>query len=284
MEISRYKHSFKVADRLLTTLSVYNTGLQRCDPGYTWGPGVRDHYLIHYVMAGKGTYTAQGKTHAVSEGDMFLAWPNEMITYRADTEEPWSYCWVGFGGLDAGELIKQTDFTHKAPVLHVEGGDMPRTLILDIYESRGARPHEMTRMTGKLYAFIAWLMETAQVETRRKQQAGVEHVQRACEYIANNYASSITVQDIAASVGVCRSLLNRAFQQHMEISPVQYLTKYRMTQACLLLERTDMAVKAVAYSVGFEDPLYFSRRFREMHGCAPRAWAEEKARGRAEGG
>lgn len=274
MEKGLYKHSFKVKDRSLTSLSVFNTGMQRCDGEYTWGPGVRDHYLIHYVIAGKGTYTVHDDVFSVSAGDMFMAWPNERIIYRADKEEPWTYCWVGFGGLDAGSLVKQTDFSKEAPVLHAANGNIPRALLLDIYESRGAKPFEIARMTGKLYAFLAWLMESAKEENRRKRQAGLEHVERACEFIANNYSSPITIQDIAANVGVCRSMLGRAFQQHLDISPVQYLTRYRMNQACILLKKTDMAVKVVAYSVGYEDPLYFSRRFREVMGCSPKEYIE----------
>lgn len=260
------------------SLSVYNTGLQRCDPGYEWGPGVRDHYLLHYVTEGKGTYTAKGQTYTLEAGDMFLAWPNELIAYQADMQTPWSYCWVGFGGLDADTLVKQTDFAPKRPVMHVEDGEVPKGLLLDIYQCRGARHFEIVRMTGKLYAFLSWLMETSHGETRRKRQAGLEHVQRACEFIVNNYSRVITVQDIAQNVGVCRSLLNRAFQQHMDMSPVQYLTRYRMQQACILLERTDMPVKAVAYSVGYEDPLYFSRRFREMENCSPKEYADRFVR------
>lgn len=281
MDTALYKYSFKVTERSLTSLCVYNTGLQRCDAGYRWGPGLRDHYLLHYVTAGQGTYTVQGRTHAVREGDMFLAWPHELITYEADMQAPWSYCWVGFGGADAGTLVAQTDFAPDMPVLHAADGDIPRALLLDIYESRGARPFEVARMTGRLYAFLAWLMETARLETRRRKRAGAEHVQRACDFVANNYASPITVQDIARNVGVCRSLLNRAFQQHMNISPVQYLTHYRIRQACALLRGTDMAVKAVAISVGYEDPLYFSRRFREVMGCSPREYMEQGAAAQA---
>ncbi|MDL2318516.1 AraC family transcriptional regulator [Eubacteriales bacterium OttesenSCG-928-A19] len=274
MEAGHYKHSFKVPQRLVTSLSVYNTGLQRCDADYAWGPGVRDHYLIHCVTAGKGTYTVKGHTYSLKEGDLFFAWPNEMITYRADTEDPWSYCWIGFAGLDAVTLLKQTDFTQESPVLHISSPDHPRGLLLDIYDSRGGRPHEIVQMTAKLFAFLSWLMETARHESRRRRQAGQEHVERACEFIAGNYASPITIADIASNVGVCRSLLNRAFQQHLEISPVQYLTRYRMAQACALLKRTDLSIKAVAFSVGYEDPLYFSRRFRELMNCSPREYAE----------
>lgn len=276
MDKALYKHSFKVQDKPLASLSVYNSGFQRCDAGCDWGPGVRDHYLLHYVTQGKGTYTAQGETYTLSEGDMFLAWPSDLIAYQADLEDPWTYCWVGFGGLDAGELILQTDFSQQQPILHVPDGEEPRELLMDIYRCRGARPYEVVRMTGKLYAFLAWLMKTSHADKKKRRQAGVEHAQRACDFIANNYADPITIADIAGSVGVCRSLLNRAFQQHMDISPMQYLTRYRMAQACRLLTRTDMAIKVVAFSVGYEDPLYFSRRFREVMGCSPRDYAQKQ--------
>lgn len=272
-----YKHSFKAPARQLTSVSVYNAGLQRCESGYAWGPGSRDHYLIHYVTAGKGSYAVGERTYALSEGDMFLACPHEMIAYRADSANPWSYCWVGFGGLDAGTLIGQTDFSAANRILHIDDMETPRSMLMDIYASRGARPHEIAQMTGKLYAFLAWLMEGAQEESTRRRQAGLEHVERACAFIANNYTSAISVSDIARNVGVCRSLLNRAFQRHLGLSPIQHLTQYRMQQASRMLRKTDMTIKAVAYSVGFEDPLYFSRRFREIMGCSPREYVQREA-------
>ena len=50
-------------------------------------------------------------------------------------------------------------------------------------------------------------------------------------------------------------------------------------QARLLLETSDLSVKSVAYSVGFEDPLYFSRRFRELAGCPPKTYAQRGKEG-----
>ena len=48
-----YKKSYKATDKELVSLSVYNVGIQLCDPLHQWGPGIRDHYLIHYVISGK---------------------------------------------------------------------------------------------------------------------------------------------------------------------------------------------------------------------------------------
>lgn len=271
MESGMHKDSFKVAGRL-TALRVYNTGTQRCEPGYRWGPGVRDHYLIHCILEGRGTYTVRGVTYELVQGDLFLAQPDEVITYRADTASPWAYCWVGFNGPDAGALLRQTDFTPERPVLHPADEERSRELLLDIYRVRGNQPHDIAAMAGRLYLFLAWLMETARQEAGDRQQASWTHVQLACTYIANNFANPIGVAEIASHVGVSRSLLYRAFQAQLSMSPVQYLAQFRIRQACRLLERGALSVKAVAYSVGFEDPLYFSRRFRDLVGCTPGAY------------
>ena len=57
-----YKHSYKSGEILMTSLSVYDTGYQRCEAGYQWGPGVRDHYCIHHILSGTGYYTVGEKT------------------------------------------------------------------------------------------------------------------------------------------------------------------------------------------------------------------------------
>ena len=52
-------------------------------------------------------------------------------------------------------------------------------------------------------------------------------------------------------------------------SPKEYLTEYRIKQACHLLRETDLSVSAIAYSVGFENNLYFSKAFRKQKGVSP---------------
>ena len=71
----QYKNSYKATAKELVSLSVYNVGYQLCDAGYQWGPGIRDHYLIHYVISGKGTYEVNNETHSLSAGDAFLVYP-----------------------------------------------------------------------------------------------------------------------------------------------------------------------------------------------------------------
>ena len=111
-----FKHSFKNTLKENLGLAVYNTGYQKCDGQHTWGPASRDHYLVHYVSAGRGTFTCAGRTHALAEGALFLICPSQVAGYAADREEPWEYCWVGFNGTEAGRLLSLAGFSRETPV------------------------------------------------------------------------------------------------------------------------------------------------------------------------
>ena len=91
-----YKQSFKQNYTNNIELSIFNCGIERCAPGQTWGPGIRDHYLIHLVLSGKGVFEVGGRTWEVSQGQLFFARPSQLIRYTADEQQPWEYSWVGF--------------------------------------------------------------------------------------------------------------------------------------------------------------------------------------------
>ena len=108
------------------------------------------------------------------------------------------------------------------------------------------------------------------------------YVEKAESYIETNYSYPITVEDIAHYVGVSRSHLFRSFQTYMQRSPKEYLTEYRIKQACHLLKETELSVSAIAYSVGFENNLYFSKAFKKQKGVSPSEYRKSRMnRGKA---
>lgn len=74
--------------------------------------------------------------------------------------------------------------------------------------------------------------------------------------------------------GISKSHLYRVFSQELGISPVQFLIRYRVGEACAMLRGSAMSVGEVAASCGFRDPLYFSRIFRKVKGTPPREYAK----------
>ncbi|WP_177187254.1 AraC family transcriptional regulator [Oscillibacter sp. PC13] len=261
-----FKHSFKIEERAELALTVYNVGFQKCPSGYGWGPGVRDHFLIHYVVSGKGIYDNGGRTFVLQKGETFLVRPEEIVYYRADEEEPWEYYWVGFSGPAAALLLAQTPFTRQHPVLRPAAGERLRQALLDIYKARGTDYPSAVRMAGYLQAALGLLMEP---QGERGEEALSLYARRGSAYMQQNYSRSISVEEAARQAGVSRSCLYRAFRAEFGCSPSAYLTRYRIQRACQLLRYSGLSVGEVAASVGFEDRLYFSRAFRRETGYSP---------------
>ena len=100
------------------------------------GAGIRDHYLIHLVLSGKGY--SRWRTHLGSEpGSAVFARPSQLIRYTADEQQPWEYSWVGFNGACAHKLAAQLPFTDDSPVHHTHDPDGMRAALANIYSPAG---------------------------------------------------------------------------------------------------------------------------------------------------
>lgn len=264
-----YKYSYKVGDKLLKSLAVYNVGNQRCEPGYQWGPGVRDHYCIHHIIHGRGVYETNGRAYELEAGDTFILYPGTEVKYYADETQPWEYAWVGFTGSDAASILLSTDFSKEVPVIRqgVPSKEIRRQLG-KIYKVKGNQYGDAVAMTGALYTLLAILVDCAVLQERSKDSR-LEYVEKAMDYIATGYSYPISIEDVAAYVGISRSHLFRCFQMYAKQSPKEYLTDFRIKQACLLLKETGLPIATVAYSVGFENNLYFSKAFKGKMKMSP---------------
>lgn len=269
--LNNYKNSYKVTEKELVSLSVYNVGYQKCNPLYQWGPGIRDHYLIHHVISGSGCYVVGNDTYQLTTGDTFLVYPNKEVLYYADKDDPWEYAWVGFTGSDASMILNATDFTKHHPVIkNTPAGDKIKRQILHIYDARGNEFEHAVEMTGRLYTMLALFMKHS--THTEVQNTANNYVQKGIEFISANYSYPITVEDIADYVGLSRSHLFRSFEAVLSQSPKEYLTDFRMKQACYLLEHSTLSITAIANSVGFDNGLYFSKTFHKLKGMAPREY------------
>ena len=277
-----YRYAYYALDRQLNSLSVYNAGYEKCHSGYQWGPGVRDHYLIHHIIRGCGYYRVGGREYRLKAGDTFLLFPQVESSYQADREEPWEYAWVGFAGNDAYSMITNTDFSREHPILDQSAiSEEVFSKLRAVYEANGNTFQDAVAMTGALYSLMGFLMKHSKGEKKfGNLQAG--YVERARQYIAEQYSYPITVEDVACYTGVSRSYLFRLFQGIMNQSPKEYLLQYRVGQACQLLNQTDLPVGSIAHSVGFEDNLYFSKVFRKYKNCTPSEYRGRQGQNRGD--
>lgn len=264
-----YRQSYK--QKLLdnASLAIFNCGLQSCSPNHSWGPGIRDHYLIHFVISGKGSYICGGKTFQLKAGDLFLIKPSQVVYYVADPNDPWEYYWVGFNGTYAQKLVSHLPFKDTNPVYTPQEFEEYKNYLYKIYTNSGNTIKHTTAMVGYLYLFLSRLVEENTVNTQPQAAAQSNYVIDAIKYIQFNYSSDISVDDIAGAVGISRSHLYRVFISNLNQSPIDYLTEYRINEACNLIRNTNLSISEIAVSVGFFDQFYFSRVFKKIKKVPP---------------
>ena len=199
--------------------------------------------------------------------------PSRIVSYCADHDDPWEYYWVGFHGSDASRLVSQAGLSEDFPLFHYDKDSLYRERLLRIYQLNGSRPSDEARMQAELLIFLATLMDNTQ-KVEDDHKSGYEYIQKSLRYIDYNYSRDIDVDDIAANAGISRSHLYRLFVQHISMPPNEYLTRYRIQKACILLQQQHLSVGEAAYSTGFSDQLYFSRVFKKYKGVPPSRYAE----------
>ena len=273
MTNDQFRHSFRIPFHNTLGLTVYSCGVERCAAGHSWGPAIRDHYLIHCITKGKGCFQTQGKDYSLNKGDGFVVCPDQIVFYEADRDDPWEYCWIGFHGTDAAQLMEQTGLLEDSPVFSFEGSTLPNRILEACNVPEDSSSSEL-RMQANLLLFLSDLIDRRGKSTARNT-SGYEYVQKAIRYIEYNYSRNITIRDVAASAGISRSHLYRLFVENTSMPPNEYLLRYRINRAAALLETKRFSVGEVAYSTGFSDQLYFSRVFKKYIGTPPSRYQGE---------
>lgn len=251
-------------------LFVHSAASQQFSPGSGWGPGRKNHYQIHHVLRGKGVYLTGEQRYDLGQGDTFLVCPHTSVAFYADELDPWECAWVGFSGTEARDLVDRTVLSGQAPVLRGQGEELGQ-LMEELRRFGGAAHWEQLERTAVLCRILAYLSRLACRDSDARDGEGCARL--VAEYIVNHYDEPITVEALAQYAAVSHSSLYRRFVKSYGVSPKRFLLEYRIQRACEMLETTDCSVQEVSSSVGFEDPFYFSRAFKDLKGVSPRQYA-----------
>lgn len=260
-----------------TDLNIYQCGSEDCASGHYFGPAVRDHFLIHFIRSGKGFFQVGNKTYHLGEGQGFLICPDIVTYYQADYEDPWKYTWVGFHGLKAGFYLKKAGLTAESPIFTYTKDNFIKDCFSQMSQTKALVKSREIRLLGLFYMFLSQLIEVSQgthpvsgMENRKEY-----YVKQVIQYIEMNYSRKITVQDIAAHIGLDRSYIGSVFRKHLTISIQEFLIKYRVNKACELMKNDLLSIGDISRSVGYDDPLLFSKVFKKAKGKAPKAYRKE---------
>ena len=262
-------------------LGMYQYGYEQCEPGHSFGPATRNHYLFHYIISGTGTLMADNakgetQTYSIKSGQGFLIFPGQITTYIADQNLPWEYVWIEFDGLRVKEALDLTELSVNTPVYHSHSKDLREQLMNEMLYIVHHAKESPFHLIGHLYLFLDYLTQSAKSKKLvQSSKMSDYYIIEAINYIEQNFQNNITIEDIAAVCGINRSYFGKIFRNSIGRSPQEFLMNYRMVKATELLKLTSLSIAEIGSAVGYENQLHFSRAFKTIYGISPREWRNQ---------
>ncbi len=158
----------------------------------------------------------------------------------------------------------------KSDSSHSEINSMIKDIYRQMDEKRAGYELAVQRSINRIFEFISLNFESLpKSEASRIQITNQIRLQKMLTFIYENYASPITLEDIAKAADISRSEAGRCFQAYMGCSPVDMLIQYRLQTAHGLLNEKTQTLQEISYACGFNSVNYFSRQFKKRYGYAP---------------
>lgn len=256
-----------------------------CSLGYY--PNAAGHYtyrkkglpenFLFYCVDGYGWYKIGDKRYELGPNEFFILPRNTEHAYGSAEENPWSIYWVHFGGellhsMNAMPVVKEHFRPH-----YIRGSEEIFSVFSKMYKALelGYSIDNLRFANMCLSHFISLFIynarhfNTAVTDRTDCIDSAILHMQ---EHIQEN----ITLNELSALYNYSPSRFSSLFKQKTGYAPIDYFIQMKMQKASQQLDFTDRSIKDIAISMGFEDPYYFSRRFRKIIGLSPAKYRSVK--------
>lgn len=261
------------------------TGVFRETPGYaSWRPRGTGDYLLILTRDGAGRFGHAGGELVVHAGDLVLLRPGTSHDYgTARGASGWSLLWAHF--LPRPHWREWLNgWPEAAPgVLHLALGDhaevraRTETHLSEMHRlATGGLPRREQFALNALEAALLWCDTLVSPHPRNGSRFD-GRILRAMEHLLEHLSEPVPLPDLARTVGLSPSRFGQLFKVQTGQTPQQWVENERIARAKTLLARTSRAIGAIAAEVGFENPFYFSLRFKKQTGLSPRDFRRQEA-------
>ena len=226
--------------------------------------GRLDYYLMH-IVSGKLRARMPNGDITVRAGESLIFPPlyKYRYSYEADGEEL-NYLWVHFTGSAASFYLEELGFS-PLPTVVRPLSESSVSLYFSSMQDGFSRDDE-ARPTSLAASFLQMLVELSRsTKEKRKRNA----LMRSLGYINRAYTDTIQIDELAAMENLSSSRYHVLFKEITGVAPSEYIIGLRMRDACELLRSTNMTVKQIGASVGYENQHYFSKLFKLKIGVPP---------------
>jgi AraC-like DNA-binding protein/mannose-6-phosphate isomerase-like protein (cupin superfamily) len=230
-----------------------------------------------YVVEGSIGVSLREKERVLLPGDFALIFPNTVHSYETAGENGSRQILVISDPSWAGSWLNTlTKYEPDDPFLPATSlhEDIPYAM-RSLLKERAQTPPEVCK------AYIQLILARALPAMNLVRHSGVmstDAIYRMIRYTSENYHQPITLDGLAAEVGISKYHLSRIFSTKLHTSFTDYLNSFRIGLAKNLLETSDMDILQICYSCGFESQRTFNRVFKNACGVSPRDFRGQMVR------
>ena len=228
-----------------------------------------DFYLLIYCLNGQGWFQSEEQMWMVKPGDLVVALPGQAHGYGALESDPWTIQWVHFNGTQATALLALAGIANKGGVISLDQRYSLFSLFNDMLTTlqAGYSLHHLAVAAAGLRYILSRL---AFIHTYTPPLAthGL-NVQQIIELMLNNLDKRYRLDDLAQHAHMSRVSFSRLFRQKTGYAPMDYFIRLKIQKACELLETTELHVGEISKQLGYDDPYYFSRLFKQLAQASP---------------
>lgn len=233
----------------------YNTDDLSCG----FGPGQRDMYIIHYIISGKGVFNGQ----ALSAGEGFLIRPGSHEYYFPDEVDPWKFLWVTSRDPAMEEIFEAYGSSAGTGIFRYGyiSAVSDLTEVIKRNHNKNYKPSKMLELFLRLY--------NHEEGTGGDRSNADMYYDSAVNYIKSNMFKRITVSELTDILGVTQPYLYNIFMKKNGMSPKAFIDIGKIDYAKDLLGDSGLSISEISNSVGYGDPLAFSKFFKNIVGLSP---------------
>ncbi len=236
--------------------------------------GIHEHILI-YCIDGSGNLACQGNEYTLNGNSWFIIPAHESHMYYASEKNPWSIYWIHFGGSAAdryrqyfGKVMELAESNSSHLLNRISLFNEILTALESGFSSENLEFANMN-LNGLLASFFY-----AHTFASVKGYHSNNPVDRAILFMQRQLHKSLKIKDVSDYLNMSESHFSKIFRNQTGASPIDYFIHLKMQEAMRLLTNNATRVKEVAFALGYDDPLYFSRVFSRHTGMSPAAFAK----------
>lgn len=236
-------------------------------------------YILIYCIDGEGWFDIDGIRQKVTSERFFILPKGKAHSYGSDKSNPWTIYWLHFDGEKARFFSEGLD---KPTVLNAQKDSRIENrlnLFEEIYSTlkNGYSKNNLEYSITSLFHFLGSLKFLgAYRESLYATQNQHNISDEAIHFMRENIHKRLTLKEISDYIGLSVSHFSSVFQKKTGYSPLNYHSQLKIQQACHYLDFTDMKINQISMTLGFEDPLYFTRVFSKTMGVSPSNYRKKK--------